>query len=61
MLAKRFADKCAKSENFKDMFPLNESDVDLRSGEKYKVNFASTGRLQNSSIPAMQKLLNKQK
>ena len=56
MLAKRFADKCAKSENFKDMFPLNESDVDLRSGEKYKVNFASTGRLQNSSIPAMQKL-----
>ena len=61
MLAKRFADKCAKSEHFKDMFPLNESDVDLRSGEKYKVNFASTGRLQNSSIPAMQKLLNKQK
>ena len=61
MLALRFAKKCTKHERFKDWFPLNESNIKIRNGEKYKVNFASTGRLQYSAIPAMQKLLNAEK
>ena len=61
MLATRFAQKCANSERFCDLFPLNNNNVDLREGEKYQVKFANTGRLQNSSIPAMQKLLNRKK
>ena len=60
MLALRFAKKCTKHERLKDWFPLNNSSIKIRNGEKYKVNFASTGRLQYSAIPAMQKLLNAQ-
>ena len=59
MLAARFANKCANDERFNDLFPLN-CEMNLRDVEKYKVKFATTGRLQKSSIPAMQKLLNKQ-
>ena len=61
ILAKRFAEKCAKSEKFADLFPLNPSSADLRNNEKYKVKFARTSRLKDSAIPAMQKLLNRQK
>ena len=61
LLAKRFAEKCAKSEKFADLFPLNPSSADLRNNEKYKVKFARTSRLKDSAIPAMQKLLNRQK
>ena len=61
LLAKRFALKCTKSEKFNNLFPLNQNDTYLRNGEKYKVKFARTGRLQDSAIPAMQKLLNRQK
>ena len=61
LLAKRFATKCAKSEKFSDLFPLNPSSTDLRNNEKYKVKFARTSRLKDSAIPAMQKLLNRQK
>ena len=61
LLAKRFAIKCANSEKFSDLFPLNKNDAYLRSGDKYKVKFARTGRLQDSAIPAMQILLNRQK
>ena len=43
MLAKRFAVNCTKSENFKQMFPLNEKQqMGLRKHEKYVVSFART-------------------
>ena len=60
MLAKRFAINCLKSEKFKDLFPVNQNNNGLRNGEKYAVKFCKSGRLQKSSIPAMQKLLNRQ-
>ena len=59
VLAKRFALKCVKSEKFTNLFPENQNNNDLRSGDKYKVNFARGGRLQTSAIPAMQKILNR--
>jgi hypothetical protein len=42
------------------MFPLNPKyhDMKTRNKEKYEVQFAHTGRLQNSPITYMQKLLN---
>jgi hypothetical protein len=61
LLAKRFASKCAKSEKCSDLFPLYPSSAYLRNNEKYKVKFARTSRLKDSAIPAMQKLLNRQK
>ena len=57
-LAIRFAKKCVNDDRFNDLFPRNDSNFEVRNREKFKVNFASTGRLQNSSIVAMQKLLN---
>jgi hypothetical protein len=60
-LAKRFALKCVKNEKLRDLFPLNQNNTDLRSGEKYIVKFARTSRLQKSTIPALQKILNRQK
>ena len=45
----------SKNDRFKNMFPLNPNNVRLIHGEKYVGNFASTGRLQKSYIPAMQK------
>ena len=59
MLARRFAEKCLKSDRFKDLFPLNDNTIDVRNDEKFFVKFAHTDRLRDSSIPAMQRLLNK--
>ena len=59
MLARRFAEKCLKSDRFKDLFPLNDNTIDVRNDEKFLVKFAHTDRLRDSSIPAMQRLLNK--
>ena len=61
ILAKRFAIKCVESDRFSDMFPINPNNTDSRNKEKYLVKFAKSGRLQNSSVPIMQKLLNRQK
>ena len=61
ILAKRFALKCVDSDRFRDMFPINLNNTDSRNKEKYVVKFAKSGRLQKSSVPAMQKLLNRQK
>ena len=59
VLAKRFAEKCTKSERFSDLFPLNNKHhLNLRKTEKYLVKFSRTLRLCKSSIPAMQRLLN---
>ena len=58
-LAKRFTEKCIKSERFSDLFPLNNKHhLNLRKTEKYLVKFSRTLRLCKSSIPAMQRLLN---
>ena len=59
MLARRFAEKCLNSDRFKDLFPLNDNTIDVRNDEKFFVKFAHTDRLRDSSIPAMQRLLNK--
>ena len=56
-LCLKFAQKAVKSENFKDLFPLNTSS----HHEKYRVIFAKTDRLKNSAIPYMQRLLNYKK
>ena len=61
MLAERFAKKCLKSEKFRDLFPENKRNIELRNEEKYVVRFCKGSRLQNSSIPAMQRLLNRRK
>ena len=54
-----FAKKCLRFEQTKDMFPLNtEHQVNTRDAEKYKVKFASTGRLMDSAIPQLQRALN---
>jgi hypothetical protein len=59
-LCLNFALKCVKNEKMKAMFPVNEKfhSMNTRNEEKYKVQFANTGRLQKSSIIYMQKLLN---
>ena len=41
-----------------DIFPLKEKHNNLRITEKYEVKFAHTARLQNSAIPALQRMLN---
>lgn len=58
-LCLKFAKACLKNENLKDMFPLNEdSHQNIRQREVFKVTFAHTDRLKDSSIPYMQRLLN---
>ena len=59
-LCLNFARKCIKHEQLKQMFPLNNPNrqMNTRHKEKYKVEFANTGRLQKSPIIYMQKLLN---
>ena len=59
MLAERFATKCAASDRFGNLFPLNSNINNIRNAEKYAVKFAYTDRLKDSSIPAMQRILNK--
>jgi hypothetical protein len=60
ILCLNFAKKCVNNEKLKHMFPKNlkSHDMNTRSEEKYRVQFANTGRLQKSPIIYMQKLLN---
>ena len=60
-LCYKFAKKCTKSDETKHMFPLRmkEHHMETREEEKYIVQHANTERLKKSSIPYMQKLLNK--
>ena len=61
-LSKTFAEKCLQSEHepTKKMFPRNKKKhiMKIRDSEKFQVNHANTLRLQQSSIPFMQRLLN---
>ena len=59
-LALKFAKKCTKSDKFLNLFPLN-TESNIRNSETHKVQFAKRSRLQNASIPAMQRLLNNDK
>ena len=58
-LSLNFALKCTKSPRTQDMFPLRSSTVDTRNPEIYDVTKAKTERLGNSSIPFLQRRLNK--
>lgn len=57
-LSLNFARKCVKNEKTSWMFPRNETIVDTRHHEAFHVTKARTGRLANSAIPYMQRLLN---
>ena len=58
-LCLKFAKACLKNDNVKGMFPINDTiSQDVRDREKFKVTFAHTGRLKDSAIPYMQRLLN---
>ena len=60
MLTLKFAKSGIKYDKLNDLLPEHEKrdNVETRNQEKYKVNFANTGRLKNSSIITMQNLLN---
>ena len=61
-LCRKFANNGIMNNTLKDLFPLNEKKhiMNNRNQEKYKVNFANTNRLKNSSVITMQKLLNEE-
>ena len=56
----RFGGKCLKLQQTKELFPLNMKDHDMktRQTEKYTVLSANTNRLMNSTVPAIQRILN---
>ena len=60
-LCLNFARKCVQNDNLKHMFPLNNQNTSIqtRYKEKYKVHFARTERFKDSPIIHMQNLLNK--
>ena len=58
-LCLKFAKKAAENPLTCDLFPLNEAEgVETRNQDKYKVQFANTGRLKDSAVPYLQRLLN---
>ena len=61
-LCKNFGLKCINSDNLraKSMFPVKEviHPMEVRKCEKFEVNYANTGRLTDSAIPYMQRILN---
>ena len=58
VLCKKFAINCRKSKKTCHWFPLNPSSVNTRNPEQFYVQPATTGRLMDSAIPYMQRLLN---
>ena len=60
-LCENFALQTAKHNKLHTMFPRSEKEFNLkiRNPEQFKVNMALTERYKNSSIPYMQRLLNK--
>ena len=61
-LCLKFAKKCLKLENFKKLFPYNETKHKMKKRifEKYLVQNVSTERHKNSAINAMRKMLNEE-
>ena len=62
-LCLKFAQAGIKNKKFDDLFPMTEKlhKMKTRVNDKYKVQFANTDRLKNSSIITMQKMLNEKK
>ena len=62
ILCLKFAKKCLKLEKFKNLFPLNKKlhNMSKRKGRKFFQVKTNTERYMKSSIPYMQKLLNKE-
>ena len=61
-LSLRFASNCIENPKTKQLFPLRKKKHKLktRKSEKYKVLFAKTKRLAQSTVPYLQRLLNKE-
>ena len=61
ILCLKFAKKSLKVENFGHLFPLNSKSHDMRTrkGNIYKVAKSYSKKYQQSAIPSMQRLLNK--
>ena len=59
-LCLKFAQKCVQNKKTKHMFPLKNKThkMEIRNSEKFKVQYANTERLKDSSIPYIQHLLN---
>ena len=59
-LCKKFAEKCLKNDKTKSMFPTKDKTHNMlsRREENFDVKFAHTGRLKDSAIPYMQRMLN---
>ena len=55
-----FAKHGIKNKTLNYLFPINEKmhQMETREDNKFKVNFANTDRLKNSSIISMQNMLN---
>ena len=59
-LGLKFAKSCLKNDKVKNFFPLNNRhNLNVRNHEKFKVNFARTQRYSSSTIPNLQRVLNK--
>ena len=58
-LCENFAENTTKHEKLNSMFPRNDNESKTRNPEQFKVNMAFTERYKNSSVPYMQRLLNK--
>ena len=61
MLCLKFAKKSLKVENFKHLFPIisKQHKMKTRENDLYTVNNGFSARYQKSAIPAMQKILNR--
>ena len=58
-LAKRFAKKCTKLDEMKDLFkPTSNKQHEIRNIEKVEVKFAAKSRLYNSTVPTLQRMMN---
>ena len=58
-LAKRFAKKCLKLDEMKDVFKTTDKKHhDMRQTNNIDVKFAAKSRLYNSTVPTLQRLLN---
>ena len=56
----KFAKNSLRNEKVRNLFPVNTNRrKNTRNDNKYKVNFAKTERYFKSSIPTMQRMLNK--
>ena len=54
----KFARKTAKNENYRHLFPLNESTKNLRNTKLYKEEFARTERLYKSPLFKFRRIMN---